>query len=273
VPHLDVNREAVVAEVYGSARPRKRWGRRLLITFVVLLLIVGVILAVADRLGASYAERVIGDRVAQQLTEQKATAEQPDVTIEGVPFLTQVLDGNYQEIKILLNDFSGPAGDGKTLKMDRLDIRAKDVKAPLDTVRTGNGDIVAGTVTGVGTLSYADLAALVPQEGLKLSERDGKLIGAAPLQALGQTFNASGTANLAVKDGVVSVTFADVTAEGLPNIPLVRTLVDNYVKQLAFNLDVPALPLGLKVQKVEPRPDGLYVTTGATNVSLSSGGL
>ncbi len=262
-----------MAEVYGSARPRKRWGRRLLITLVVLLLIIGVVLVVVDRVGASYAERVIGDRVAQQLTDQQATAEKPDVTIEGVPFLTQVAAGNYQEIKILLNNFSGPAGDGKNIKMDRLDIRAKDVNAPLDTVRSGNGAIVAGTVTGVGTLSYADLADLIGREGLKLSERDGKLVGAAPLQALGQTFNATGTANLAVKDGVVSVTFADVTAEGLPNIPLVRTLVDNYVRQLAFNLEVPALPLGLKVQKVEPRPDGLHVTTGASDVSLSSGGV
>jgi hypothetical protein len=262
-----------VAEVYGSARPRKRWGRRLLITFLVFLLIIGGVLVAADRFGASYAEREIGDRVAQQLTEQKATAEQPDVTIKGVPFLTQVLAGKYQEIKILLTDFTGPAGNGKNIKMPQLDIRAKDVSAPLDTVRTGNGDIVAGTVTGVGTLSYANLADLIGQEGLKLSERDGKLVGAAPFQALGQTFNATGTANLEVKDGVVSVTFADVTAAGLPNIPLVRTLVDNYVKQLAFDLKVPALPLGLKVQKVEPRADGLFVTTGASNVSLSSGGV
>ena len=262
-----------MAEVYGSARPRKRWGRRLLITFLVLLLIILAALVVADRVGASYAERVISDRVAQQLTDQKATAEKPDVTIKGVPFLTQVLAGNYQEIKILLNDFSGPAGNGKNIKMDPLDIRAKDVKAPLDTVRSGNGDIVAGTVTGVGTLTYANLADLIGQEGLKLSERDGKLVGAAPLQALGQTFNVTGTANLAVKDGVVSVTFADVTADGLPNIPLVHSLVDNYVKRLAFDLKVPALPLGLKVQKVEPGPDGLLVTAGATNVSLSSGGL
>jgi hypothetical protein len=157
--------------------------------------------------------------------------------------------------------------------MAQLDIRAKDVNAPLDTVRSGTGDIVAGTVSGVGTLSYANLAELTGQQGLKLSERDGKLVGAAPLQALGQTFNASGTANLEVKDGVVKVTFADVTADGLPNIPIVRTLVDNYVKQISFDLKVPALPLGLKVQKVEPRPDGLFVTTGASNVSLSSGGL
>ena len=262
-----------MAEVYGSARPRKRWGRRLLITFLVLLVLIVAALVVADRFGKSYAERVIGDRVAEQLTAQKATAEKPDVTIEGVPFLTQVVDGNYQEIKILLANFTGPAGNGKNIKMDQLDIRAKDVSAPLDTVRTGNGDIVAGTVTGVGTLGYANLAELIGQEGLKLSQRDGKLVGAAPFQALGQTFNATGTANLEVKEGVVKVTFADVTADGLPNIPLVRGLVDNYVKQLAFDLKVPALPLDLKVQKVEPRADGLFVTTGASDVSLSSGGL
>jgi hypothetical protein len=268
-----VKQEAAVADVYGSARPRKRWGRRLLITFVVLLIIVGGLLVAADRVGAAYAERTIGDRVEQQLADQQATAEKPQVTIEGVPFLTQVAAGQYKEIKILLKAFSGPAGEGKTIKMDPLDIRAQDVSAPLDTVRTGNGDIVAGTVTGSGTLPYANVAELTGQAGLKLTERDGKLIGAAPFQALGQTFNASGTANLAVKDGVVNVTFADVTAEGLPQIPLVNNLIDNYVKQLAFDIKVPALPLGMKVQKVEPRADGLFVTAGANNVSLSSGGL
>ena len=125
-----------MAEVYGSQqRPRKRWGRRLLITFIVLLIIVVGILAVVDRFGASYAEREISDRVAQQVANQKATSEKPDVTIEGVPFLTQVVKGEYQEIKIELNNFAGPAGDGKTIKMPLLDIRAKDVKAPLDTIR------------------------------------------------------------------------------------------------------------------------------------------
>ncbi|AGZ46401.1 LmeA family phospholipid-binding protein [Actinoplanes friuliensis] len=262
-----------MAEVYGSARPRKRWGRRLLITFVVLLLLILAVLVVADRMGASYAERVIGDRVTEQLTQQKATSEKPKVSIEGVPFLTQVLAGKYQEIKIGLDNFSGPAGNGKDIKMPLLDISAKDVDAPLDTVRTGNGDIVASTVTGAGTIGYANLAELTGQPGLKLSERGGKLVGAAPIEALGQTFNASGTANLEVKDGVVKVTFANVTADGLPDIPLVRSLVDTYVQKLAFDLKVPALPLDLKVQKVQPTAGGLVVTAGASNVSLSSGGL
>ena len=242
-----------------------------MITVGVLLLLLLGLLVVADRFGKSVAEQLIGDRVVAQLNDQNATSQEPDVTIAGVPFLTQVLAGKYQEIKILLNDFTGPAGNGKNIKMDQLDIRAEYVKAPLDTIRSGTGDIVASTVTGAGTITYDNLADLIGREGLKLSERDGKLVGTAPIKALGQTFNASGTANLAVNDGVVSVSFSDVTAEGLPDIPLVRSLIDGFVKQLSVDLKVPALPLGMKVQKVEPTPEGLVVTAGASDVSLSSG--
>lgn len=263
-----------MGEVYGTQRrPRKRWGRRLLITLLVLLLLLAALLAVLDRVAASYAERRIGDEVTTQVAGQKATSEKPDVTIEGVPFLTQVLDGRYQEINIRLTDFSGPAGNGRTIKLPRLDVQARDVLAPLDTIRSGSGDIVASTVTGTGVVGYAELAALLDYPGLKLAERDGKLIASAPLQAVGQTFDVSGAATLAVRDGLVQVRFADVTAEGLPNVPLVRNLVNAYAQRISADLRVPALPLKLAVQKVEPKPDGLHVTAGADDVPLNSGGL
>jgi hypothetical protein len=262
-----------VAEVYGSPRPRRRWGRRLLTILIVLLIIVGIIAVVLDRFGASYAERVISDRVAEQVANQKATSDKPDVTIEGVPFLTQVLAGKYQEIKIELRNFSGPAGNDKTLKMPLLDIRAKDVRAPLDTLRSRQGNIVATTVTGAGTIDYAQLTDLIGQKGLTLKESGGKLVGAAPVQALGQTFNVTGAATVVVKNGVVQVRFSDVTAEGLPDTPLVRNIIDSYVQRLAVDLKVPELPLKLKVQKVQPTSAGLVVTAGASEVPLNAGGL
>ncbi len=263
-----------MAEVYGTERPRrKRRGRRLLITFLVLLILLAALLAVADRVAVSYAERTIGDRVAEQLAAEQATAQQPDVTVEGVPFLTQVAAGKYEEVKIQLRDFSAPAENNQTIKMPTVDVRALDVSAPLDTVRTGNGEITVGTVTGVGTIAYADLAALIGREGLTVSEQGGRLVGTGPIEALGQTFQLSGAANLEVVDGVVRVRFSDVTAEGLPAVPLVQNLVDNYVKSLSYDLKVPALPLGMQVQKVEPRPEGLVVTFGANNVPLQSGGV
>jgi hypothetical protein len=239
----------------------------------VLLIIVGGAAAVLDRFAASYAERMISDKVAEQVANQKATSDKPAVTIQGVPFLTQVLKGNYQEIKIELGNFAGPAGDGKTIQMPSLDIRALDVDAPIDTIRSGSGAIVASRVTGIGTIDYTQLAKLIDQPGLKLAAKNGKLVGSAPVQALGQTYDVSGEATLTVKGGVVQVRFSDVTAEGLPDIPLVRNLINGYAEKLAVDLKVPALPLKLALQKVEPQPDGLKVTAEAHDVSLNSGGL
>jgi DUF2993 family protein len=262
-----------VAGVYGTPRPRRRWGRRLLISLIVLLIILGIAAVVLDRVGASVAERLISDRVSEQMRNQKATSDKPDVTVEGVPFLTQVLKGRYQEIKIELRNFAGPAGNGKTIRLPLLDIRAKDVRAPLNTLRTGKGDIVATTVTGNGTIGYAALTQLIAQKGLTLQEKNGKLVAAAPVQALGQTFNVSGEADLSVHDGVVQVRFSKVTAAGVPDVPLVRNIIDSYAQRLAVDLKVPALPLKLTLQKVQATPAGLVVTAGATNVPLNAGGL
>jgi hypothetical protein len=263
-----------VGEVYGTQRrPRKRWGRRLLITLIVLLVILGAGLVVLDRFAVSYAERRISDEVTTQVADQQATSEKPDVTIEGVPFLTQVADGKYQEIKIQLADFSGPAGNGKTIKIPLLDVRATNVVAPLDTIRSGRGEITASSVTGSGTIDYAQLTTLIGQRDLKIAEKDGKLVGSAPVQALGQTFNASFTATLTVRNGVLQVRFTDVTAAELPNIPLVRAAINTYAKRLGVDLKVPKLPLKLALQKVEARPDGLHITAGANDVSLNSAGL
>jgi len=259
--------------VYGT-RPRKRWGRRILVTLLVLLIILAIILAVVDRVGASYAERVISDRVAEQVANQDAQSAKPDVTVEGIPFLTQVVAGKYQEIKILLRDFSGPAGNGKTIKMPLLDVRAKDVRAPLETLRSRQGDIIATTVTGTGTVDYATLAQLSGQDGVKLAEKDGKLAVTAPLTVLNQEVTINGTANIEVASGnVVRVRFEQVTAEGLPNVPLVDTALNNYARSLSVDLKVPALPLKLKVEKVQPTPAGLVVTAGAKEVPLNAGGI
>jgi len=262
-----------VATVYGSDRPRRHWGRRVLITFIVLLVILGAALAVADRIGASYAERIIGDKVAQQVSNQGATSDKPDVTIEGVPFLTQVARGRYQEIKIELRNFAGPAGNGKTIKMPLLDIRTQNVDAPLSTLRSRSGTIVAGTVTGTGTIDYPTVESLVGQAGVKLSEQGGKLAVTAPVTVLNQSVTVHGTADLTVRNNVVSLRFDQVTADGVPQVPLVQNLLSNYAKRISIDLRIPQLPLKLVVRKVEPTAAGLVVTAGANNVPLNASGV
>jgi hypothetical protein len=263
----------VASVEYGTPRRRRR-GRGLLITLIVLLIIIAVVLFAADRIGRSYAERLISDKVSDQVSNQKATSEKPDVTIEGFPFLTQVAAGKYDEIKIDLKNFSGPADESgdKKVKLPLLDIRAKNVQASLDTLRSG-GNIVAGTVTGTGTIDYQQLIALINQPGLTLSEKDGKLTGSAEVPALGQKFKVTGVAKLSVANGEVHVGFDDVDSPDLPNLPGLKAIIAGYAKGLGVDIRVPTLPLKLKVQQVQPQPDGLQFTAGASNVTLNSSGL
>ncbi|GAA1598522.1 LmeA family phospholipid-binding protein [Actinoplanes couchii] len=263
-----------MAEVYGTERPRRRRGRAALIVVVVLLVVLGAGVAVLDRFSNSYAEDVIADKVAQEVANQNAKSSRPEVTIAGVPFLTQVLAGEYQEIRIQLPDFSAPTGTGETVAMDLLDIKAQDVKAPLSALRSGQGEVVAGTVTGVGTIDYKLLADATGQEGMTLTEKDGKVVGSAVLSiSRSQKISLEGVADLKVADGKVQVRFSDVTAKDLPNNPLIQGQVNNFVKQMAFELAVPELPLNLVIRELQPLPEGLRVTFGANDVTLASAGV
>ena len=252
-----------------DGRPRRRTGRKLLIgllVFVVLLLIVAV---VADRVGANYAEREIANRVAAQIESQGATASRPEVDVAGVPFLTQVAAGNYENIGIVVRDLSGQQ-DGKAVRMPLVDITARDVRAPLSTLMDGQGEIVAGSVDGAATLEYASVAALSGQEGVVLAEKDGKLAVRAPLTAAGQKFEVTGTADVTVEGGLVRIRFQELTAEGLEGVPFAQNLVSAYARQISLDLELPPLPLDLKLQKVTARPEGLVVTAQASEVPLNT---
>jgi hypothetical protein len=262
-----------VAEVHGTDRPRRRRGRtlRIVVLTLLVLLIAGVV--VLDRFSNSYAENVLADKVATEVANQKAESSRPVVTIAGVPFLTQVLAGKYEEIRIELPDFKAQTGTGETVRMDLLDIYARNVTAPLSALR-GGGDVVADSVTGTGTINYQLLAEATGQKDLKLAEKDGKLVGSGVLTiSQTQEIPLTAAADLKVVDGKVQVRFSDVNTPGLPDNPLIRGQIDAFIAQMAFELDVPKLPLNLVVQELQPLPEGLRVTFGASDVNLATAGV
>ena len=68
----------------------------------------------------------------------------------------------------------------------------------------------------------------------------------------------------------MALKFSDLNAEGLPNVPLARTLLNNYARGISVDVPLPALPFQLNVRKVEPRPEGLAVTADAKDVPINS---
>ncbi|MFI6130916.1 DUF2993 domain-containing protein [Micromonospora sp. NPDC051141] len=258
-----------MAEAYpAEGRPRRR-GRKVLIGFLVLLVVLAGLLVVADRVAAGVAERAIADQVRQEVAKQDAQSAAPKVEVGGFPFLNQVLAGRYERISIQLTDVKGSV-QGDTVDVPRLDVDARDVTASLDTIRSGRGDVVAERVDGRGTVTYDSLAKLLKRPGLTLGERDGKLAVTAPVDILGVKLTVNGTAAVTVADGKVALRFSDLTADGLPNVALARTLLANYARSISIDVPLPELPFQLNVRKVEPRPEGLVVTADAANVPINS---
>ncbi|HYN92361.1 MAG TPA: DUF2993 domain-containing protein [Pilimelia sp.] len=259
--------------MYGGSeqelrRPRRRRGRGLLIALIVLLVVVGALVVVADRVGAGMAERRIAQEVQQELTARQVSSSTPEVTVGGFPFLTQVLAEKYESISILLRDVTTPP-EISGVRLPRLDIEARDVRAPLDTLRGGAGDIVAGTVDGTATIGYASVVKLIKQPDLRLAERGGKLIASLPIDLLGQRFTLTGEALVEAVQGKLRVRFRDLTAEGLPDQPAVRDSLNGVAEQMSIDLALPALPFGLAIGEVRALPEGLAVSARARNVPLN----
>jgi hypothetical protein len=251
-----------------ETRPRRR-GRRVLITLLVLLIVIAGILVAGDRVAANFAEKKIAEQVSQEVAAQNAQSAPPEVSVGGFPFLTQVLSGKYEKISIVMRDVKGDV-NGDAVSLPRLDVVAHDVSASIDTLRTGQGEVVAKTVDGTGTITYDTVTALVDQPGLKLAEREGKLIASAPIEVLNQQFTVSGAADLSVEGRQVRIRLKDATAEGLPAVPLAQQVVSNFIQRISISFDVPALPFDMALKDVEPTPEGLAVTATANDVPISS---
>lgn len=250
---------------WETDRRQRRRGRRAGVTVLALLLVVAVLLVVADRVGAWYAERRIADEVQQEVAQRDITSDRPEVQVGGFPFLTQVLSGEYRSVSITLRDV-----DGGGIRLPELDVRATGVHAELRTIRTGQGEARADQVTGTATVSYPTIAALANQPGLQLSAQDGQLRVRLPVEVLGERVTLTGTARVRVDDNRVRVRVSDLDGEGGRLPAAARDVADTYAERLSVSFQLPPLPFGLTVEKVVAQPEGLAVTATAHGVPITS---
>lgn len=242
-----------------------RRGRRWAVGLLVFLLVVAGLLVVADRVGAWYAQRRIADEVQQEVANRDITSDEPDVTVGGFPFLTQVLSGDYESISILLRNVEGGG-----VRLPELNIEATGVHADLDTIRSGQGEARADRVTGTATVGYATVAALASLPGLQLSGQDGQLRVRLPVEVQGQDLVLVGTAKVQVEDNRIQVRVSELDDEN-GNLPAaLRGIANRYAEQLSVNLQLPDLPYNLTVNEVTPEPSGLAVTATARAVPITS---
>ncbi|WP_316526904.1 LmeA family phospholipid-binding protein [Kitasatospora brasiliensis] len=222
----------------------------------------------ADRIAVGVAE----DEAADRIVKSGRMSQRPDVSIEGFPFLTQVLSMKLDDVRI--------SSDGLTVGDGSHQVALHSFKARLSGVKVSdsmNSATVAGG-TGSGVISYPDLAQLLPPasqllHGVKLP------VGGNSRLTLGYAGPGKIKASLgpiAIGEGSVHNKGNTVTVDGFQLSSLagmVAGFSNQQIEPMSFTLD--SLPAGLKLADQEggsggvtPLPEGLQLTFDGKDVKL-----
>ncbi|MBV2356832.1 DUF2993 domain-containing protein [Streptomyces sp. J2-1] len=240
---------------------------RILLILVVLL---GVLFVIVDRVGVRFAEGKVADRLK---TSENLSAT-PSVDIKGFPFLTQVAGGSLDDVEVGIKEYEAATGtDGKKLRIDDLTADMKGVSFSGDY-----SSATAADATGSATVSYAELlkAAQIPAaqvapgvtaQVVGLSDGgNGKIKVAVDATVLGNKLPRPlyVLSSVAVKDGKVQV-----RADSLPAIAG-AALAEGQIRRITdFQQAIDGLPGGIALDKVEPMKTGVRLTVTGTDVRLA----
>ena len=224
---------------------------------LVLILVLGGVLAVVDRVGVAIAE----DRVAEGIAEQAGLAAPPEVDVVGFPILDEALRGRYDEVRIAFTAeaLGQPAGT-------RADVVLQGAEVPLSELFGVVEHVPVERLEGTATLSYDLLSAQLGGD-TRLEQDGDRLRISRTVELLGQAvpLTASGTVTLEGSDLVVDV--EDATGAG---VELPGAVVDQASDLLDLRYTIPPLPYGLQLTGVRPAAGGVVVDLEAAGAVLET---
>jgi hypothetical protein len=193
-----------------------------------------LVLVLGDRAANAYTE----DRMASQIQSSLALSGKPDVTIQGIPFLTQLAARNFKTVNVnASNETAGPGGQ----------LEIASLTATLHGMHihgTNSATVDQFTASALVTFTALAHAGGIPQ-GITLSA-DGPNQIKATVDILGFS-----------SDATVKVTdFGGLPADVLGNL-------------VNFNISIPKLPAGVTIKSISITQQGLKITAAGTNTTLS----
>ncbi|WP_250399732.1 LmeA family phospholipid-binding protein [Streptomyces cellostaticus] len=232
---------------------------------LILLVVLGLLFVVVDRVAVHFAEGEVADR----LKSSENLSSTPDVSIKGFPFLTQLAGGELDDVEVGVKDYEAATGnDSRTLRIDDLRADMRDV--------TFSGDYSSATAadaTGTATIAYDELLKAAKPEptplGLGLTAQvvglsdggNGKIKMAVKVSGLGTVHLLS---SVAVRNNKLQV-----KADGVPRFGGLA-LGENLIRSVTdFQQAVDRLPGGIRLDKVEAAANGVEITVKGSDVRLA----
>ncbi|WP_338083954.1 DUF2993 domain-containing protein [Candidatus Frankia nodulisporulans] len=225
---------------------------------VIVVVLLGLLLAV-DRI----TPRVVAGQIATQAQRSEGLATKPDVSLGGFPFLTQVLHGDYRDVRV---DVRGQVEQG--LRVDQLHAELVGVRVPLADVLHGDVQrIPVDRLTARVELTYTDLNAYLRSQGSAVTVGPAgtaiQVSGSLPI--LGTTVDAVGTADIGVAPAEITFSPRELTA------PVGTALSPAISRLLTVRVPVAGLPFNLQLTSATVRSDRILFDAAGQNVVLEPG--
>jgi hypothetical protein len=210
------------------------------------LIVIVLVLVIGDRAANAYTE----NRMASQIQSSLALSGKPDVTIQGIPFLTQLAARTFNTVDVnASNETAGPAGQ----------LEIANLTATLHGMHihgTNSATVDQFTASALVTFTALAHAGGIPQ-GITLSAGGPNQIKAT-VDILG--FSSDATVKVTQVGGdKINVKVTDFG--GLPS-----DVLGNLVN---FNISIPKLPAGVTIKNISITQQGLKITAAGTNTTLS----
>ncbi len=236
----------------APVRARRRHPLRTVI--IVLIVLLGLLVAL------DFAARAIAQNKVASEIQQQGFPKKPSVSIQGFPFLTQVISHDFKDILISSSDITeGP-------------LQIQSINATMSGVHV-NSSFQGGTVdhlNGTMTVTFPALASAMTSQAGAL----GSLVGSG--LTLSDAGNNEVKTSLNLLGGLASGTAVwQVTRTGHNDIHVhlvsssgIGSSVLSGISDITVPL--PALPMGMTIQSISVTPTGLVAVVTGQNVSFGS---
>lgn len=237
--------------------------RALKISSIVLGVLV-VLFVIADRLALVITQGEVASRARDTL----GLSEEPDVSIKGFPFLTQVAGQNLNKVTLGLDEYEARV-DGETVIVSDLSLELHDTE-----LTGGYSEAIASEASGSGLITYQAMTDAYGQLlgsdssgfGVTFEHAEGgHLLVNLQVRAMGQSLNVgSVTCEVRVEGDTLTM---DIVEQDIPeSIPGGEEMVHEEVEK---GRTLSELPDGLSLQSVEPTAEGLALAVEGQDVDLT----
>ncbi|KAB8166994.1 DUF2993 domain-containing protein [Streptomyces sp. 3MP-14] len=232
---------------------------------LIVVVVLAVLAVVADRVALYVTQGEVASRVQDRLGLEK----EPDVSINGFPFLTQVLGSELDDVHLGISSYAATVDD-QELSIHDLDIELDNV-----TLTGGFTQATAARAHGEGMISYTELTRAYG-ELMALSGNgfgvefeyagEGQLLLVLQASAMGQTLDIGELAgDLVLEGGKVTLS---VDEDEIPDVGSAE-MQESARAQLDQERTIAGLPDGLELTSLEPTEEGLKVTVDGENMTVS----